>query len=128
MEVDLESSDSALLDMAVNTVKATVENTARPGLRITVDILSFIPVVNRELNEGLVKTVTAVMKAQRLKITEETGPDVSAFFSSRGIPALSLGIALGQEGRLLDTVQIDSIERGRTLLMAVIDRHCGVEP
>jgi hypothetical protein len=128
MEVDLESSDGALLDMAVNTVKATVENAGRPGLKIAVNIVSFIPVGNRELSEGLVKTVTEVMKAQRLKVNEEAGPDVSAFFSSRGIPALSLGIALGQEGRILDTVRIDSIERGRTLLMAVIDRLCGAEP
>jgi hypothetical protein len=128
MEVDLESSDRALLDMAMNTVKATVEKAGRTGLRIAVNIDSFIPVGNRELSGGLVKTVTEVMKAQRLKAVEEEGPDVSAFFSSRGIPALSLGIALGQEGHLVDTVRIDSIERGRALLMAVLDRLCGVEP
>jgi acetylornithine deacetylase/succinyl-diaminopimelate desuccinylase-like protein len=122
MDVELESSDGALLEMATNTVRATVENSGSPGIRIVIGTSSGIPVGDPVVNGELVNTVTEVMKEQRIKITEDQGADISAFLSNRGIPALYLGIALGEEGPEQDTIEINSIERGRQVLEKVILR------
>jgi putative aminopeptidase FrvX len=97
-----------------------VENAARPGLRISVDIVSAIPVGDQELSRGLVLAVEGMLKEMRLKVTKEGRTDISSFISNRGIPALSVGIAAGREGRVQDTITIDSIEKGRELLSALI--------
>jgi hypothetical protein len=123
LEVELESSDGKLLDMAMNTVRATAEKAAQdPALRIDVQIKSFIPVGDGAVNKGLLETVAAVMKELRIKQQEEAGPDNSAFLSNQGIPALSLAVALGQESRSGDVIEIDSIEKGRQLMETVITR------
>jgi hypothetical protein len=122
LEIELESSDGARLDMAINTVKATVENAAAsPELKTEVLITSFIPVGDASVNDTLMKTVAGIMKDQRIKVQEENGADIAACLSVRGIPALSLGIASGREGMVRDTIEIDSIERGRVLLEALIN-------
>jgi hypothetical protein len=127
LDVELESSDGALLEMAVNTVRATVENAGIPGLRIDLQIRSGVPGGDPAVSGKLMDTVQGIMKEQRIKITEEQGADISALLSSRGVPALSLGIALGEEGREQDTIEINSIERGRQLLETVILRLSGGE-
>jgi hypothetical protein len=127
MDVELESSDGALMEMAVNTVKATVENSGSPGIRVDLQIRSGVPVGDAALSGKLMNTVQGIMKEQRIKIAEDQGADISAFFSSRGIPALSLGIALGEEGREQDAIEINSIERGRRLLETIILRLIGGE-
>jgi hypothetical protein len=122
LEIELESSDGALLDMAMKTVKATVETAAAsPELKTEVLITSFIPVGDASVNNTLMKAVKGIMKGQRIKVQEENGADIAACLSIRGIPALSLGIASGREGMVRDTIEIDSIERGRVLLEALID-------
>ncbi|MDR2404394.1 MAG: hypothetical protein LBD78_10240 [Spirochaetaceae bacterium] len=127
LDVELESSDRALLEMAVNTVRATVENAGIPGLRIDLQIRSGVPVGDPAVSGKLMNTLLGIMKEQRIKITEEQGADISAILSSRGIPAISLGIALGEEGREQDTIEINSIEWGRRLLETVILRLSGGE-
>jgi hypothetical protein len=127
LDVELESSDGALLEMAVNTVRATVENSKTPGLRIDLQIRSGIPVGDPAVSGKLLNTLQGIMKEQRIKIAEDQGADIAAFLSCRGIPALSLGIALGEEGREQDTIEINSIERGRQLLETLILRLSGGE-
>jgi hypothetical protein len=123
LEIEIESSDGARLEMAMNTVKATVENAVSgPGLKKEAIITSFIPVGDVSVNDKLMRTVTGIMKDLRVKIQEEDGADIAAHLSAQGIPALSLGIALGREGMTRDTIEIDSIERGRVLLETLINR------
>jgi hypothetical protein len=123
LEIEIESSDGARLEMAMNTVKATVENAASgPELKKEAIITSFIPVGDVSVNDKLMQTVTGIMKDLRIKVQEENGADIAAHLSAQGIPALSLGIALGREGMTRDTIEIDSIEWGRVLLEALINR------
>jgi hypothetical protein len=128
LEIELESSDGARLEMAMNTVKATVENAAPAGLKTEVRIGSFIPVGDPAVNQSLIKTLTGIMRDQRIKVQEEDGADIAAYLSNQGIPALSLGIAAGREGLVRDTVEIDSIEKGRLLLEALTLQLSREEP
>jgi hypothetical protein len=123
LEIEIESSDGARLEMAMNTVKATVENAASgPELKKEVVITSFIPVGAVSVNDKLVQIVMGIMKDQHIRVQEENGADIAAHLSSQGIPALSLGMALGREGMTRDTIEIDSIEQGRILLETLINR------
>ncbi|MDR3122289.1 MAG: hypothetical protein LBU16_00725 [Treponema sp.] len=131
LEIELESSDGAQLEMAMNTVKATAENTAKlsaenlkpdPAIKTEVNIASFIPVGDQSNNQALLKTIREVMKELRIRLREENGADPSAILSSRGIPSFSIGIAKGWEGLSSDTIDIASIEKGRQLIEALIAR------
>jgi hypothetical protein len=123
LELELESSDPTLLDMAMNAVKATAEGTGdRRDLKVTVNVSSFIPVGDPEVSAELARIVQGIMKEQRIKMAVEGGADPSAFLSNQGIPALSLGLVQGQEGLVKDTIEIASIEKGRILLERIIDR------
>ena len=69
LEIEIESSDGARLEMAMNTVKATVENAASgPELKKEVVITSFIPVGDVSVNDKLMRIVTGIMKDQRIKV------------------------------------------------------------
>jgi hypothetical protein len=123
LELELESSDGTLLDMAMDTVKATAESAAQgPEVKTEVTITSFIPVGDPSINAELSKTIRGIMKDLHIKIKEENGSDPSAFLSHHGIPALSVGIAQGREGLTHDTIEIASIEKGRQLIEAIIER------
>jgi hypothetical protein len=123
LEIELESSDGTLLEMAMNTVKATAESAAQgPELKTEVAITSFIPVGDPAINAELFNTMRGIMKDLHIKVKEENGSDPSAFLSHHGIPALSLGIAQGREGLSHDTIEIASIEKGRQLIEAIIER------
>jgi hypothetical protein len=123
LEIELESSDAALLDNTKNQVTAIAEG-AMEGkpLKITVDVTSFIPVGDPAVTAELFREIREVMKDLRIKTNEENGSDPSAFLSNQGIPALSLGVVYGQEGLLRDTIEIGSIEKGRLLLEKIISR------
>jgi hypothetical protein len=129
LEIEIESSDGARLEMAMNTVKATVENAASaPELKKEVLITSFIPVGDASVNDRLMQIVTGIMKDLHIRDLEENGADIAAHLSAQGIPALSLGIALGREGMTRDTIAIDSLEQGRVLLETLINRLIKEEP
>jgi hypothetical protein len=129
MEVELESSDAPLLDMAMNTIKATVGNAGQtPGVRITIRVLSFLPVGNSAVNENLSRMVSEGMQNMRIKVREESGADTASVLSEQRIPALSLGIAAGREGLTRDHIEIDSIEKGRSLLESLILRLSREDP
>jgi hypothetical protein len=126
LEIELESSDGARLDMAMNTVKATVEKAGSTAeLKVEGQITSSIPVGDSAVIAGLAKTVMGILREQKIKIQEESGTDLSAFLSNQGIPAISLGIAHGREGRKRDLIEIDSIEKGRVLLETLITTLTG---
>jgi putative aminopeptidase FrvX len=75
-----------------------------------------VPPGDRETGKPLFDLALKVLKEQRIKIREETGADPASLFSSGGIPALSLGIALGRERAERDVIQIESVETGRRFL------------
>ncbi|MDR1248246.1 MAG: hypothetical protein LBK63_02985, partial [Treponema sp.] len=113
LEIELESSDGAQLEMAMNTVKATAENTAKlqaenpgpaPAIKTEVTIDSFIPVGEQGNNPELLKTIREVMKDLHIRLREENGADPSAILANRGIPSFSIGIAKGWEGLNSDTI------------------------
>jgi hypothetical protein len=124
LEVELESSDATLLEVAMNVLKATVEKAGADNkwLRTEAEITSFIPVGDLAVNTELIKTIKAGMKELHIKFKEENGADPSAYLSNQGIPSLSLGIARGWEGLNSDTIDIDSIESGRQLIETLIAR------
>jgi hypothetical protein len=121
LEVEIESSDPGLLDLAKNAVKATAEKIGEAShLKSETVLLSFTPSGNGEISGGLFDILRKLMKETRIKITEENGADPAAFFTAAGIPALSLGIALGREGAKRDVIQLDSIEKGRRILERIV--------
>jgi hypothetical protein len=131
LEIELESSDGAQLEMAMNTVKATAENAAKfsggnpnpdSAIKTEVSITSFIPVGEQNNNPELLKTIRGVMKDLHIRLREENGADPSAILSNRGIPSFSIGIARGWEGLNSDTIEITSIEKGRQLIEALITK------
>jgi hypothetical protein len=131
LEIELESSDGAQLEMAMNTVKATAENAAKfsvenpapnSEIKTEVSITSFIPVGEQNNDPELLKTIRGVMKDLHIRLREENGADPSAILSNRGIPSFSIGIAQGWEGLNSDTIEITSIEKGRQFIETLITR------
>ena len=134
LEIELESSDGAQLEMAMNTVRATATASAvnatkflekdHPDqtIKAEVNITSFIPVGEQNNNPELFKTIRGIMKDLHIRLREENGADPSAILSNRGIPSFSIGIAQGLEGLNTDTIDIASIEKGRQLIEALITR------
>jgi hypothetical protein len=121
LEVEIDSVERSLLDLAMNAVKATAEKLGEAS-RLTSEtvLLSFIPPGDPEKSGELFNILRRLTRELRIKITEENGTDPASFFTSGGIPALSLGIALGKEGARTDTIRIDSVEKGRLLLERLI--------
>ncbi|MDR2102373.1 MAG: hypothetical protein LBP43_07360 [Treponema sp.] len=125
MEIELDFSAGSSPDRLFQMVKTTVENLGRErNLKTGTRIISLIPAGDGEINSPLTMLLKNVMREQHIKIKEEDGLDPSAFFAEPGIPALSLGIALGREGGSRDTIEIASVEKGRFLLEALIFRLC----
>jgi hypothetical protein len=117
LETEIESFEGGLLTSFADLVKAGAENqAAASGLRAAVQTLSLVFPGDPALNERLYSILRDSMKKQHLKIRNKDGVDEAAFFSAEGIPALSLGIALGKEDPVRDTVFIKSVEKGRRLL------------
>jgi hypothetical protein len=121
LDVEIESGDPGLLDLAMNAVKATAEKIGEAShLKSETVLLSFTPPGNPEKSAELFDVLRKLMKEMRIKTTEENGADPASFFTAAGIPALSLGIALGREGTKKDVIQLDSIEKGRLILERLI--------
>jgi hypothetical protein len=117
LELEIESSEGALLEMAMNAVKATAGKIGEQAkLKTETELLSYIPTGKPEKSLELFEILRKLTKEQRIKITEENGADPASFFTSEDIPALSMGIALGREGAHRDVINIDSVERGLLVL------------
>jgi len=123
LDMELESSDGPLLEMAMKAAVATAQTTGEElKAKTEVSVVGHVPVGDSRESEGLRNLVMGIMKEQRIKVIEKTEADSSAFLSVQGIPALSIGLAQGREGLEMDEVIIESIERGRKLLVSIIER------
>jgi hypothetical protein len=121
LEIELESVEGSLLELAMNAVKATAEKIGEASqIKTETAPLSFIPPGNPEKSGPLFEKFRALAKDLRIKVSEENGADPASFFTAEGIPALSMGIALGKEGSSVDTIHIDSVETGRRLLERLV--------
>jgi hypothetical protein len=117
LELEIESSEAQLLEMAMNAVKATVGKIGEQAkLKTDTILLSYIPAGKGEKSLELFEILRKLTNEQRIKITEENGADPASFFTACDIPALSMGIALGVEGAKRDVISIDSLEKGRFIL------------
>ncbi|MDR3167670.1 MAG: hypothetical protein LBT93_06985 [Treponema sp.] len=125
MEIELDFSVGSSPDRLFQILKTTIETLAQErDLKIGIQIVSLIPAGDVEINSPLTILLKNLMREQHIKIQEEDGLDPSAFFAEPGIPALSFGIALGREGSNRDTIELSSVEKGRSLLEALIFRLC----
>ncbi|MDR0487117.1 MAG: hypothetical protein LBG91_02600 [Treponema sp.] len=121
LELEIESTEAALLDMAMNAVKATAGKVGEAAnIRTETKLLSFIPPGKPEKSTKLFEILRKLCREARLKIREENGADPAAFFSGEDIPALSMGIALGREGKERDIINIDSVDKGASILRRFI--------
>jgi acetylornithine deacetylase/succinyl-diaminopimelate desuccinylase-like protein len=121
LELEIISNESAPLELAMNTVKETAAKIGEEaGLKAETAPLSFIPPGNPENSDVLRETLRRLLKEQHIKARDETSADPASFFSCEGIPALSLGIALGREGAEQEFINIDSIDKGRRVLERLI--------
>jgi hypothetical protein len=125
LEIEVEFSAGSSPERIIQTLDAVVEALPRKGdLKTGMRVTSFIPAGDGGINGPLTALVKNVMKEQHIRIKEEDGSDPSAFFAGPGIPALSLGVALGREGSSRDTIEIASLERGRLFLETLVSRLC----
>jgi hypothetical protein len=123
LEIELESSDGNVLELAMKAAVATAESIGRETKAQTdVAIAGFVPVGDPAVGEGLVKLVTQALKDNKIRMVEETGADPAAFLSSMGVPAISVALASGREGLKQDEIDIASIEKGRKLLSTIVER------
>lgn len=123
LDIELESSDEAVLEIAMKAATATAESRGREAkLQTQVTIAGYVPVGDPGAGAGLSKLVIQTLKEQHIKVREESRADPAAFFSSRGIPAVSVAVASGREGLDRDEIEVASIEKGRRLLVSVIER------
>jgi len=123
LDLELESSKDQLLEMAMKAAVATAQTTGEElKAKTEVSVVGHVPVGDSRESEGLQNLVRGIMKEQRIKVVDKTEADSSAFLSTQGIPALSIGFAQGREGLEMDEVIIESIERGRKLLFSIVER------
>jgi hypothetical protein len=121
LEIEIESVEGSLLELAMNAVKATAEKISEAALlKCETVLLSYIPPGDPGKSAVLFEKVRNIARELRIKVEEENGADSASFFTAEGIPALSLGIALGKEGARMDTIRIDSLEKGRRLLERLV--------
>jgi len=125
LELELEAASGEILDKALEDIKAASEIRAFEGVKTTLRVVSSIPSGNPRVSEQLTQTLLETMKELKIKAVEEAKPDPASFLSTLGIPALTVGIASGKEGRTSDTVEIASLEKGRQLLELLVIRAGG---
>ncbi|AEJ19027.1 hypothetical protein [Gracilinema caldarium] len=122
-DIELFSSDSAVLDMAMKAVMATAEKTAAQYKgKAKVEVVSSIPVGKAEVNTQLTKIVASTMKELHIKIKEKPALSAVSYFTTREIPALVLGMTRGHIGLEYDEIEVASLESGRLLLFSLLER------
>jgi len=123
IDIELESSDGAVLELAMKAAIATAESKGREAkAQTTVTIAGHVPVGDPAVSAGLIRLVMQALKDQHLRIIEDNSADPASSFSSLGIAAASIAVASGHEGLNQDRIEIASIEKGRRLLVAIIER------
>jgi hypothetical protein len=123
LDIEMESLDGSVLELAMKAAVATAETHGREAkARTDVTIAGFVPVGDPKVGAGLVKLVTQSLKDHKIRVVEENGADPAAFLSSMGVPAISVAVASGREGLDQDEIDIASIEKGRKLLVTIVER------
>ena len=123
VDIELESADAAVLELAKKAAIATAETAGREsGARTEVSILGHIPVGDPTVSAALSSLMRDLMKDLKIKIKESSGADPAAFLSVHGLPAVSIALAQGHEGLDADEVDIASLETGRRLVAALTER------
>jgi len=123
IDIELESSNGAVLELAMKAAIATAESTGREAkARTEVSVVGYVPVGDAVVSKELTQLTMRTMKELRVKVKESAGSDPAAFLSTLGIPAISVGVALGREGLKTDQVVLDSLERGRKLVSLLVQR------
>lgn len=123
VDVELESADAAVMDIAMKAAVATAETAGtESGARTEVTVVGHVPVGDHAAAQPVAAVLKDLMKELRIRAREENGADAASFFTIRGIPAASVGIALGREGLDVDEVDIASLESGRRLVAAAAER------
>ena len=120
LELELESANGDLLQMAMEKIKHVAESSVYTGVKNTLRVIACTPPGDPALNEEYAKIILETMKELKISATEEAKPDPASFLSDYGIPALSVGITSGRAGLTRDTVEIASVERGRQLLEQLV--------
>ncbi|MDR1618821.1 MAG: hypothetical protein LBS06_07225 [Treponema sp.] len=117
LELEIESDEGNLLELAKNAITATAAKIGEDArLKVETTLLSFVPPGDRETGKPLFDLALKILKEQRIRTSTENGADPASLFGAGGIPALSVGIALGREGAERDLIQIGSVETGRRFL------------
>jgi len=123
LEIEMESSDGSVLELAMKAAVATAEAHGREArAKTAVTIAGFVPVGDPKVGAALVKLVSQTLKDHKIRMVEENGADPAAFLSSMGVPAISVAVASGREGLEQDEIDIASIEKGRKLLVTIVER------
>lgn len=123
LDIELESSNGAVLDMAMKAATATAEETGKEAKAKTeVRVVGYVPVGDPAVSAGLLKSLQAALRDQHVRIREYSGSDTAAYLTALGVPAVSLGLARGREGLAGDEVDVESIETGRKVLALLVER------
>lgn len=128
MEIEILSTEAATLEVARNAVQATIEMTSEEsGADAEVEVTGFYPVAKPGINAVLTETLRRVYTKLRIRPLPVSIPDQAAFFSSLGIPALSIGITTGRRSLTEESVDIPPIQTGFRQLLALLE-ECARSP
>jgi len=123
LDIELESSDGGVLELAMKAAMATAESKGKEAKAQTkVTIAGFVPVGDPNAGAGLIKLASQAIKDHKIRLLEENASDPASFLSSQGIPAMTIAVSSGREGLNQDEIEIASIERGRKLLITIVER------
>lgn len=115
LNVEIRSTDSALLEEMFNRIFNTVEEVSQnTDVDITVREVTRRPVSGIEADHWLVQSMESVHRD--LDISSRKGPasSDSCIFLSEGIPTLTLGLAQGEnKHRENESLEINSLQRGQ---------------
>ncbi|MBN1241211.1 MAG: hypothetical protein JXA15_00730 [Spirochaetales bacterium] len=116
VEIELESADQGVLDLAAGAVGATAAKIGETSAAtVIVREASRLPVHDAVLSAPLAACARAAMKEVKIHPVEASFADSAACFSSRGIAALSIGVSDAVEGIEFDELRIDSLAAGYRL-------------
>lgn len=123
VDLEIESTESELLELTMKAVTATVATIGEElKAELAISVEGHVPVGDPAIAAPLQELVRRCAKELRVRLRERSGPDPAANLTVRGIPAVSVGLALGREGLDADELRIDSLGVGARLLGALVER------
>jgi hypothetical protein len=124
VEVKAESAEKIQLEAASQALREKAALYSSDKLQVSFAVSSSVPPSDPHLADGLLAAIRKAMKEQ--KIQEDTSEKAggASFFSSAGIPSLTLALVSGSRTASIDTVEIASVEKGRLFLERCIELVC----